>query len=406
MAQQTIRIGMAGTPLNNGNLGCKALTYSAVVMLERVADELGCTFSYVFFDDLFDMERTRQALVLLCDEIGLEPSRAQAVPVAGWDRLRTVIRHPRLVSAKRKMESSVNAVDVIFDLTQGDSFTDIYDNGRRLTSFARVRDAAYKAGVPVILGPQTIGPFNTEQGRKIARRTLRLAALAIARDAASAECARDIAGIEIPVTTDLAFILPYETGSLQKSNKVRVGLNPSGLLVRNGLEGGLTGSELHTDYDIYLDRLCAWLDDNGYEVHLVPHVGGADLPVCQKLKVSHPDFVLHGDFETPIAAKSLIADLDVFVGSRMHATIAALSSGVPVVPVAYSRKFVGLFGSLGYDINVDLRSMTTEEALSETIRAIENYQELMPMLTSSRKQAEKLTGETCRILSEYLKNII
>ena len=32
----------------------------------------------------------------------------------------------------------------------------------------------------------------------------------------------------------------------------------------------------------------------------------------------------------------------------MHACIAAFSAGVPVVPMAYSRKFNGLFGTLGY----------------------------------------------------------
>ena len=37
----------------------------------------------------------------------------------------------------------------------------------------------------------------------------------------------------------------------------------------------------------------------------------------------------------------------------MHACIAAFSSGVPVVPMAYSRKFAGLFGTLGYMRTVD-----------------------------------------------------
>ena len=40
----------------------------------------------------------------------------------------------------------------------------------------------------------------------------------------------------------------------------------------------------------------------------------------------------------------------------MHATIAAFSAGVPVVPMAYSRKFNGLFvETLTYDHIVDLK---------------------------------------------------
>ena len=45
--------------------------------------------------------------------------------------------------------------------------------------------------------------------------------------------------------------------------------------------------------------------------------------------------------------KWCISKLDWFVGSRMHATIAALSSGVPCAAIAYSRKFRGVFATLG-----------------------------------------------------------
>ena len=34
-----------------------------------------------------------------------------------------------------------------------------------------------------------------------------------------------------------------------------------------------------------------------------------------------------------------------------------------MVPMAYSRKFGGLFGTLGYDMLADLRTETTERAL-------------------------------------------
>ncbi|MBP9830985.1 MAG: hypothetical protein KBC65_05930, partial [Polaromonas sp.] len=47
----------------------------------------------------------------------------------------------------------------------------------------------------------------------------------------------------------------------------------------------------------------------------------------------------------------------------MHACIAAFSSGVPVVPMAYSRKFNGLFGTLGYVEIADCRRETTETVI-------------------------------------------
>ena len=51
----------------------------------------------------------------------------------------------------------------------------------------------------------------------------------------------------------------------------------------------------------------------------------------------------------------MIGRLDWFCGTRMHSTIAALSSGTPAAAMAYSPKFQGVFGlcDLGHRV-VDL----------------------------------------------------
>ena len=49
----------------------------------------------------------------------------------------------------------------------------------------------------------------------------------------------------------------------------------------------------------------------------------------------------------------------------MHATIAALSQGIPAVGMAYSRKFIGVFETAGVaDCVLDLRSLTNAEVLN------------------------------------------
>ena len=45
--------------------------------------------------------------------------------------------------------------------------------------------------------------------------------------------------------------------------------------------------------------------------------------------------------------KYIIGLCDFFIGSRMHACIAALSQSVPAVGIAYSKKFHGVFESVG-----------------------------------------------------------
>ena len=56
--------------------------------------------------------------------------------------------------------------------------------------------------------------------------------------------------------------------------------------------------------------------------------------------------------------------MNFFIGSRMHATIAAFSSNVPVFPLAYSRKFNGLFlDTLQYPYMGDLKVQSIREIL-------------------------------------------
>jgi polysaccharide pyruvyl transferase WcaK-like protein len=81
--------------------------------------------------------------------------------------------------------------------------------------------------------------------------------------------------------------------------------------------------------------------------------------------------ILAPRFDSPSEAKSYIAGMDFFMGARMHACIAALSSGVPVVPMAYSRKFKGLFGALGYDYTVECTTESADAIETRIVAAFE-----------------------------------
>lgn len=101
-----------------------------------------------------------------------------------------------------------------------------------------------------------------------------------------------------------------------------------------------------------LDALTA-RDD--IKVHLIAHVVDAqrandsDGWIVDDLAARYPKAVRVPDFDGPSDAKSYISGLNLLIAARMHACIAAFSSGVPVIPVAYSRKFTGLFDDLlGY----------------------------------------------------------
>ena len=139
-----------------------------------------------------------------------------------------------------------------------------------------------------------------------------------------------------------------------------------------------------------------------FEVHLIPHVGN---DAVEKFK-NFPNVICYSAFSNPIEAKSLISIMDVFIGSRMHATIAAFSSAVATIPVAYSRKFIGLYENLGYTHIVDLCQMDTNTAIGATMSLLRDYQNLKKEAFECMKNIGEAGARTEQIIENEIKKII
>ena len=122
------------------------------------------------------------------------------------------------------------------------------------------------------------------------------------------------------------------------------------------------------------------------------------MPSVKKLAIEFPRTTLAPRFVSPSDAKSYISTLDYFAGARMHACIAAFSSGVPVIPMAYSRKFEGLFGSLGYNHTTDCRMECEEGIVDAVVGGYHTRNTLKKEVEASFKTADgKLKTYTDRI---------
>jgi len=268
--------------------------------------------------------------------------------------------------------ATARASDLMIDIGGGDSFSDIY-GGARLKRMFFLKFATHLARTPLVMAPQTVGPFTKTTSKLLARISMKLCAIVASRDAKSTQAARDLGCTSVIEACDVAMRLPYDPPAPRTGGPVKVGINVSGLL----MGGGYTGKNefgLQMDYPRLMRDLITWFQAHadGCEVHLVPHVivnegpmvGEDDYRASQKLAEEFPGTVLAPKFASPSEAKTYIAGLDFFMGARMHACIGAFSSGVPVVPMAYSRKFEGLFGTLGYNRTVDCTSQSADVILS------------------------------------------
>jgi len=257
----------------------------------------------------------------------------------------------------------MKSADFIMDIGYGDSFSDIYGIDR-FNKIDIIHKISSKLRIPYCLLPQTIGPFSDKFVESSAARSLRGASLIMPRDTKSLLCAKGLLdAAEVEEYIDVAFFLPYEKCVIN-NGAINVGIGISDLLWRGGYSGKNEFGLLLDYRELVRSIIDHLLSIDGVVVHLVPHVLSGDRFSESDYSVSYdlwrglnnPRVVLSPYFLGPIEAKSYISGLDLFIGARMHATIAAFSSGVPVIPMSYSRKFSGLFcETLNYPFVIDMK---------------------------------------------------
>jgi len=364
-----MKIVLLGLEFANPNLGCQALAYSFIEIVEKAAKakNIDCEYLSVGFYQFDPIKIKNTNSRIMCKKIDYKSLKF-------W----------------RSLKKEFKKSDLIVDFTGGDSFSDIYGNKRfRLATL--VKYFAIKSKTPFLLGPQTYGPYKSKFNRKFAGYIIKKAKWVFARDLTSVQLAKEISGRDVDVSVDVAFSLPYKKAELEKTDKTRIGINVSGFLWEGGYAN--INNPIKVEYQKYCSQLLEYLNASGnYLVYLIPHVGttsteGAenDLAACLELNKKYTETVVVNDIKTPMDAKSIISAMDLFIGARMHATIAALSTGVATIPFSYSRKFEGLFSFLEYPYVVSGTTYTTEKAIDTTVKWIEKIEEVK--LSAEKSQA-------------------
>lgn len=385
------KIALLGHRLDSTNLGVDALTQSHLALLNAVGKRLD--------------------IRLLAHVYG----GGEGLPVESFGSNLDVQQFPNPILPK-KLFSNLFEVPKLFkgyvaafDLSEGDSFAEIYGWKRAyINSMQKI--LAARAGIPVAVAPMTIGPFDKGIWRLLAARALGACTAVYARDHRSADLARSLGRDSVQLATDLAMALPYDRQehASDQAGVAHVGLNVSGLLWSGGY-AGKNDFGIYADYRETVMQLAQRLSEEaGVKVHLVPHVLAVesvedDRLACEEVRTRYPSFVMAPQFSDSIEAKGYISGLDLFLGSRMHACIAAFSSGVPTLPLAYSMKFEGLFGSLGYKRTVDLRTANCEDILSALELALAERVQMKAEVVGAFSKAQALLAKYEETIQSILK---
>lgn len=416
------RVCLMGASLATGNKGVSALAASLVNLIRQERPE-----AEIFFC-IGERTAKDQKLTLA--------SRVVSVPVVNFRMSpRGLLREQlfwilflaalqRLVpgdSVRRRIVRSnpclraISEADLVGDIRGGDSFSDIYG----LWSFVSgcLPDLiALLLGKRLVLLPQTYGPYKSRLAQWLSRVIITRAALVLSRDREGLDVVSGIAGeaydpTRVSFCPDVAFSLTSMPPSERVvdpplTGETLIGLNVSGLLYNGGFNrNNMFG--LRLDYRAFVHTLAERiLRETDAHLLLVPHTyAGAghvesDQDACgavlAPLAAAYRGRVhlVTGELDQS-EIKGVIGQCEMFIGSRMHACIAAMSQAIPTIGVAYSRKFLGVFESIGVgDMVIDARSTESEDAVRAVISCFQNRNHSGAVLKEKVQKAKELLMTT------------
>lgn len=422
------KVCILGASLQTGNMGVSALAASLVKLIREVQPEAEISF--------FLGSRTTEPQKLILAgrpiEIGVINYRMspkaklrehlawlfltavlyRVVPVASWKE--SILRSNRRLDALKR-------ADFVGNISGGDSFSDIYGVARFISG-ATVSLIVILLGSRLHLLPQTYGPYKSKISQYLARVIMERSGAILARDGESLAIVRGILGQSttgqiIKFCPDVAFALEAaapDTKAIRpplegKDRRNLVGLNVNGLMYNGGYtRDNMFGLAL--DYRRLVHEVARkLLEQTDCSILFVPHTFTpegdveSDPQACRKVFDSLGEFtgrihMLHGEHDQH-AVKGVIGLCSFFIGSRMHACIAALSQGIPTVAVAYSKKFMGVFDSAGMGhMVVDARDTNTDEAEDKILSLYKESGSIRHDLSQQVASLQKLLSETFRTL--------
>ena len=238
---------------------------------------------------------------------------------------------------------------------------------------------AQRAGKPVLLFPQSFGPFYWKLDRMLVRRLMKKVTRAWSREALSSKTLREMNVTNFEECPDVAFsILPEPDPAAPdvSAGSPRIGVTL--LDWRYAIPGGDA-----TGLEAYVKRLADTMKGvlasyPGAKFYIFPQVTvtssyapNEDIAVSKMLLTMMPEHATMIDTRqcrTPEALAALYQQMDVFIGSRMHSTIFALCASTPTIALAYQPKTAGTFALLGLgDCTMPIDKFQTEQLLEKTL---------------------------------------
>ena len=358
-------VNISGLDLRDNNRGTAALGYGAFYFLQEkgMLQESDVVVKFRYYKNFLKKENTAVGESTVdCDG---KKIKCQAIPVFFMEKI--LVDKLGIVLPFTRFGKVVKHLRWVAAINGGDGFSDIY-NTRSFLNRLHETHIAMKRNIPVVILPQTIGPFQSPLNRKIADRILRYAQKIYVRDDKFVGELKKM-GLKYEMTKDLsAYMKPQPFDIKIRPNAV--GLNVSGLTYSNTFR---TLAGQFASYPYLVKVIIAYFQSKNVPIYLIPHSYNYNSPeesnddlaaikdLYNHLKDKSNVYVVDRDMISP-QVKYVISKMSFFIGTRMHANFAAIYTHVPLFGLAYSYKFQGAFEANGiYNSTAMINNISEKE---------------------------------------------
>lgn len=261
-------------------------------------------------------------------------------------------------------------------------------------------------GKPIVLFPNSIGPFKTLVGRFLSKLALNNCRYLLLREPRSYEIAESLKiGSNKLLTSDIALLFKTTkvTDSEGFSHPV-IGVCPG--IYRYSLSDKMVQKYI-SDHAIALDLA---IEKYGFNVvfspHYVSNLEYDDLEICKLIlaKMKNQDrakIVVASDVEE---FKSILVCMDMLIASKMHPGVMAISGYVPTLSIAYDHKQTGFFEQLGLeDCIIPITETSSEKILGKIDHIWKERDRILALL---HKRVPELQEDTLQAVKEAIAPFI
>ena len=247
-------------------------------------------------------------------------------------------------------------------------------------------------GKPVVMFPNSMGPFRTAIGRQLTRMALSNCVSVLIREPISYGVVESLMiRSQRILTSDTALTLDVESDlKFVKDAKGSIGVCP-GLYAHSFAEKRIRQYIL--DHAKALDKA---IEKHGFSVVFLPHyISGFqfdDLDMCKLIikRMEHSDKARIIEAKNLGEFRSIVSQMDLIVSSKMHPAVLAASVHVPIVFVAYDHKQTGFAASLSLsDCVISIHEVTCARLFSKIDHVWNSKAEIKALLTARVPELQK-----------------